>query len=223
MDAAGVLSCLMNDGTNGRSCKMGKVVFDISMSLDGFIAGLHDGPDNPMGDHGVEALHQWIWGDRTDGVPGDGAKGSNREVLAELKNTTGAIVVGRRTYDIVDGWGGTHPFGAIPAFVVTKAAPEHVPQGGTKFTFVTDGIESAVKQARAAAGDRNVYVVGGANIAQQCLKAGLLDEMRIHIAPLLLGEGIRLFDHLGAESIQLERTGLVDAPGVTHLTFRFVQ
>jgi len=202
---------------------MGKVVFDISMSLDGFIAGLHDGPDNPMGDNGVEALHKWIWGDRTDGVPGDGATGANREVLAELKNTTGAIVVGRRTYDIVNGWGGTHPFGAIPAFVVSKDAPEHVPQGGTKFTFVPDGIESAVKRAQTAAGNKNVYVVGGANIAQQCIKAGLLDEMRIHIAPLLLGEGIRLFDHLGAESIELERTRVVDSPDVTHLIFRFVK
>ncbi len=202
---------------------MGKVVFDISMSLDGFIAGLHDGPDNPMGDNGVEALHKWIWGDRTDGVPGEGATGVNREVLAELKNTTGAIVVGRRTYDIVNGWGGTHPFGAIPAFVVSKDVPENVPQGGTKFTFVKDGIESAVKQAKTAAGNKNVYVVGGANVAQQCIKAGLLDEMRIHTAHVLLGEGIRLFDHLGAESIELERTKVVDSPGVTHLIFRFVK
>ncbi len=202
---------------------MGEVVFDISMSLDGFIAGLHDGPDNPMGDNGVEALHKWIWGDRTDGVPGEGATGTNREILAELKNTTGAIVVGRRTYDIVNGWGGTHPFGAIPAFVVSKDAPENVPQGGTKFTFVTDGIESAVKQARTAAGNKNVYVVGGANVAQQCIKAGLLDEMRIHIAHVLLGDGIPLFDQLGAESIELERTKVVDSPGVTHLMFRFVK
>ena len=202
---------------------MEKIVLDISMSLDGFIAGLHDGPDNPMGDNGVEKLHKWIWGDRTDGVPGDGATGANREVLAELKNTTGAIVVGRRTYDIVNGWGGTHPFGAIPAFVVSNDAPEHVPQGGTKFTFVTDGMESAVKQAKTAAGNKNVYVVGGADVAQQCIKAGLLDEMRIHIAHVLLGEGIRLFDHLGTESIELERAKVVDSPGVTHLMLRFVK
>jgi dihydrofolate reductase len=202
---------------------MSKVVFDISMSLDGFIAGLHDGPDNPMGDNGVEALHKWIWGNRTDGVPGDGATGANREVLAELKNTTGSIVVGRRTYDIVDGWGGTHPFGAMPAFVVSKDAPENVPQGGTKFTFVADGIKSAIKQAKTAAGKKNVYVVGGANVAQQCIKAGLLDEMRIHIAHLLLGEGIRLFDHLGTQSTELDRTKVVDSPGVTHLIFRVVK
>jgi dihydrofolate reductase len=106
---------------------------------------------------------------------------------------------------------------------VSKDAPENVPQGGTKFTFVTDGIESAVKRAKTAAGSKNVYVVGGANIAQQCIKAGLLDEMRIHIAPLLLGEGVRLFDHLGAESIELERTRVVDSPGVTHLMFRVVK
>jgi dihydrofolate reductase len=202
---------------------MGKVVLDISMSLDGFIAGLHDGPDNPMGDNGVEKLHKWIWGDRSDGVPGDGATGANREVLAELKNTTGAIVVGRRTYDIVNGWGGTHPFGAIPAFVVSKDAPKNVPQGETKFTFVTDGVESAIEQAKRAAGNQNVYVVGGANVAQQCIKAGLLDEMRIHTAHWLLGEGIRLFDHLGTESIELERTKVVDSTGVTHLMFRIVK
>lgn len=202
---------------------MGKVVLDISMSLDGFIAGLHDGPDNPMGDNGVEKLHKWIWGDRSDGVPGDGATGANREVLAELKNTTGAIVVGRRTYDIVNGWGGTHPFGAIPAFVVSKDAPKNVPQGETKFTFVTHGVESAIEQAKRAAGNQNVYVVGGANVAQQCIKAGLLDEMRIHTAHWLLGEGIRLFDHLGTESIELERTKVVDSTGVTHLMFRIVK
>src|SRR6185503_353673 len=164
-----------------RRSKMGKVVFDISMSLDGFIAGLHDSPDNPLGDNGMR-VHKWIWGDRTDGVPGDGATGVNREVLDELKNTTGAIVVGRRTYDIVNGWGGTHPFGVIPAFVLSKDVPERVPPGGTKFTFVTEGIERAIKQAKAGAGDKNVYVVGGANVAQQCIKAGLLDEMRIHLA-----------------------------------------
>jgi dihydrofolate reductase len=162
-----------------------------------------------MDDNGVEALHKWIWGNRTDGVPGDGA--------------TGAIVVGRRTYDIVNGWGGTHPFGAIPAFVVTKDAPQNVPQGETKFTFVKDGIESAVKQAKAAAGSKNIYVVGGANVAQQCIKAGLLDEMRIHIAPLLLGQGIRLFDHLGNKLIELEGTRMIESPGVTHLMFWVVK
>ena len=193
---------------------MSKVVFDISMSVDGFIADLHDNP---------EQVHKWIWGDRTDGVPDDGATGANREVFAELKNTTGSIVVGRRTYDLVNGWGGTHPFGAIPTFVVTKDAPENVPQGSTKFTFVTDGIESAVEQAKTAAGNKNVYVLGGANVAQQCIKAGLLDEMRIHLAPLLLGEGIRLFDHPGTESIELESTRVIESPGVTHLMYRFVK
>jgi dihydrofolate reductase len=202
---------------------MKKVVLDISVSLDGFIAGLHDSPDNPLGDSGIESLHKWIWGERTDGVPGDGATGVNREVLAELKNTTGALVVGRRTYDIVNGWGGTHPFGAIPAFVLSKDIPENVPPGGTKFTFVADGIESAIKQAKTDAGDKNVYVVGGANVAQQCIKAGLLDEMRIHLVHVLLGEGVRLFDHLGIRHNELERAQVVDSPGVTHLIFRVVK
>ena len=201
---------------------MSKVVFDISMSLDGFIAGLHDSPDNPLGDNGMR-VHKWIWGDRTDGVPGDGATGVNREILAELKDTTGAAVVGRRTYDIVNGWGGTHPFGGIPAFVVSKDAPENVPPGLTKFTFVTDGIESAIKQAKAAAGDKNVYVVGGANVAQQCINAGLLDEMQIHLVHVLFGNGVRLFDHLGTEQIELESTRVTESPGVTHLRFRVVK
>ena len=107
--------------------------------------------------------------------------------------------------------------------MVSKDAPKNVPQGETKFTFVTDGVESAIEQAKRAAGNQNVYVVGGANVAQQCIKAGLLDEMRIHTAHWLLGEGIRLFDHLGTQSTELDRTKVVDSPGVTHLIFRVVK
>ena len=97
---------------------------------------------------------------------------------------------------------------------------EKVPQGESTFTFVTDGVESAIKQAKTAAGDKNVYVVGGANVAQQCIKAGLLDEMRIHLVHVLFGGGVRLFDHLGTEQNELERTKVIDSPGVTHLIFR---
>jgi dihydrofolate reductase len=199
---------------------MSNVVLDISMSLDGFVAGPNDRPGNPMGDGGVELLHKWIWGDRTDGVPGDGAKGINRELLAELEKTTGAFLVGRRTYDIVNGWGGTHPFGGLPAFVLSHSTPAQVPQGETRFTFVNDGIESAVRQAKAAAGDKNVYLVGGATVAQQCITAGLLDEVQIHIAAVLLGDGVRLFDHLSADPVQLEKLHVVDGPDATHLRFR---
>jgi dihydrofolate reductase len=112
----------------------------------------------------------------------------------------------------------------MPVFVVTHEARETVTkEGGTTFTFVTDGIESALKQAQAAAGDNDVSVAGGANIVQQYLRAGLLDEVQIHLVPVLLGEGHRLFDHLGAEHIEWERTRVIESPGVTHLRFRVVK
>jgi dihydrofolate reductase len=196
-----------------------KVILDMSMSLDGFIAGLHDGPDNPLGDNGMR-VHKWIWGDRTDGIPGDGAIGVNREILVELKNTTGAIVVGRKTYNIVNGWGGTHPFGAVPAFVLSKNVPQNIPEGLTKFTFVKDGIASAIRQAKTSAGEKNVYVVGGANVAQQCINVGLLDEMHIHIAHLFLGDGVPLFHKIDSKT-GMKQTSVIDGSGVTHLTFHF--
>jgi dihydrofolate reductase len=132
---------------------MGVVILDIWMSLDGFIAGQHDRADNPLGDNGM-LLHKWAWGDKTDGRPGEGAKGSNRKIIDELSETTGAVVVGHRTYEIVHGWGGSHPIHGVPAFVICRHIPENVPQGATKFTFVTAGVESAIQQAKAAAGEK---------------------------------------------------------------------
>jgi dihydrofolate reductase len=121
---------------------------------------------------------------------------------------------------IVDRWGGSHPIHGVPVFVLSHHIPEEVPKGATPFTFVTDGIESAITQAKAAAGEKYVYVLGGANIAQQCVRAGLLDEILIHFVPVLLGEGIRLFEHIGTEQIELESTRVAESPGVTHLWFR---
>ena len=208
-----------------KRLEAGKVVLDISMSLDGFIAGKNDGPTNPLGDGGMR-LHDWLWGNkpkRAGVAPGQGASGSNREVIDELFSTTGAILTGRRTYDIVNGWGGSHPIQGVPVFVLSKDVPEKVPKGKSTFTFVTDGIISIVKQAKAAAGGKNVYVLGGANIAQQCLGSGLLDEMQIHLVPVLLGDGLRLFDHIGVGQIELERTRAIDSPGVSHLRFRVMK
>ncbi len=182
---------------------MGKVIFDISMSLDGFITGPNDD---------VDRLHEWIWNGTTDALMQGGTVA-----------TTGAIVSGRRTYDLVNGWGGSHPLHGVPVFVVTHEVPEQAPEGATPFTFVTDGIESAITQARAAAGDKNVYVLGGANTAQECIKARVLDELRIHLVPVLLGDGIRLFDHLGATPIELESTGVIESPDVTHLMLRVAE
>jgi dihydrofolate reductase len=135
----------------------------------------------------------------------------------------GASVTGRRTFDIAGGWGGNPPGGAgAPYFVVTHTVPQEWVKKGSPFTFVTDGVASAVEKAKRAAGDKNVDVMG-ASIAQQYIKAGLLDEIQIDLAPVLLGGGVRLFDHLGAEPIELERLRVVEGLDVTHLRFRVVK
>lgn len=190
---------------------MGKVILDISMSLDGFITGPNDNHEQPLGEGG-ERLHEWIWKGTTDDLMQGGTVAA-----------TGAVVTGRRTYDLVDGWSGSHPLHGVPVFVLSHNVPQKVPLGESAFTFVTNGVESAIKQAKTAAGDKNVYVLGGANVAQQCIKSGLLDEMRIHMVHVLFGAGIRLFDHLGTEQIELESTRVIEAPDVTHLRFRVVK
>jgi dihydrofolate reductase len=192
---------------------MGKVVLDITMSLDGFIAGPNISPKLPLGDGGLR-LHDWLFGAKTD---------IDAKVLDETVETSGAVIVGRRTYDdaIEDAWGGVSPF-KVPAFILSHGVPEEA-KGGSSFTFVTDGIESAIKQAKAVAGEKNVWVMGGANIVQQCIKADHFDELQIHIAPLLFGEGIRLFEHIGNEHIELESTRVLETPGAIHLRFRVVK
>jgi dihydrofolate reductase len=142
-------------------------------------------------------------------------------MLREAHSRMGAMVTGRRTFDIANGWGGSPPLG-VPVFVVTHTVPQEWAYEGSSFTFVTDGVESAVEQARAVAGDKDV-AVGSASIAQQCIRAGLLDEIHVDLVPVLLGDGVRLFDHLGPGPIELERARVVEAPGVTHLTFRVVR
>ncbi len=195
---------------------MSKVVLDITVSLDSFIAGPNDE---------VERLHDWLFSGNTPSAYNDFFKLSRESarVFDKLIKTTGAIVAGRRTYDIAGGWGGSHPFHGVPLFVVSSSVPNKVSKGSTPFTFVTDGIASAIRQAQAAAGKKHVYLLGGANVAQQCLRAGLLDEIHIHLVPVLLGAGIRLFDHLGTEPIELELVSGIEAPGVTHLRFRIVK
>lgn len=204
---------------------MGRVKVDITTSLDGFIAGPDDGPELPLG-AGGERLHKWVyelasWRE-PHGLAG-GKTNRDSEILDETFSATGAVIVGRRMFDNADGWGENPPF-HMPVFVLTHEAREtEAKEGGTTFTFVNDGIESALDQARAAAGDKDVSVGGGANTIQQYLRAGLLDEIQIHITPLLLGGGIRLFDDLGSEHLELEQTRVVDSPDVTHLRFRVVK
>jgi dihydrofolate reductase len=204
---------------------MGDVVVDITTSLDGFIAGPNDGPDLPLG-AGGERLHQWVYDLASWREPhglGGGKTNRDSEVLDEALRTTGAIIVGRRMFDNAQGWGDNPPFHK-PVFVLTHEPREpEAKEGGTTFTFVNDGIESALEQAKAAAGNKNVSVGGGANTVQQYLNAGLLDEIQLHITPVLLGGGIRLFEQLDAEQIELERTRVIESPAVTHLRFRVVR
>ncbi len=183
---------------------MSKVRLDMSMSMD----GLSTGPDDDL-----ELLHDWLLRDSSPGTV-------NGKVLAEFFANTGAYVIGRRTFDMgLEPWGDEPPFGN-PSFVVTHESRDPLVKGATTFTFV-NGVESAVKQARQAAGDRDVTVIGGADIARQCVRAGLLDELDIHVVPLLLGDGIRLFDQLAIKPTVLERVRLIDGGHVIHLRYRF--
>jgi len=194
---------------------MTKLILDMSMSLDGFIAGPEDGPGAGLG-RGGNRLHDWL-------AAGAGAPGSYRpegpsaQVFDEMM-ATGAVLVGRRTFDLAGQWSGDHHDG-VPIFVPTHEAPSDPPQGPATITYVTNGIESAVAQAKAAAGGRDV-MMHGADTAQRCLRAGLLDEMEIHLVPVLLGDGRRLFDGLGDDHIELDPVRVIEAPGVTHLRFR---
>jgi dihydrofolate reductase len=204
---------------------MGKVAVGLTMSLDGFIAGPNDGPERPLGEGG-ERLFEWYSGGDTEyEMPGTGMvfriSPQSVELLREVNERMGAFVTGRRTFDIANGWGGNPPLG-VPTFVVTHSVPEEWIYEGSPYTFVTDGVERAVELAKEVAGDRDV-AVGAASIAQQCIRAGLLDEVHANLAPVLLGGGIRLFEHLGTTPIDLESTRVIEAPGVTHLTFRVVK
>jgi dihydrofolate reductase len=205
---------------------MGKVSTGLSMSLDGFIAGPNDGPERPLGDGGERLFAWYSSGDTEYRLPGTemvfNISPHSAELLREAHSKMGAFVTGRRTFDITNGWGGRPPLG-VPAFVVTHTVPQEWVYEGSPFTFVTGGVESAVEQARAVAGDKNVAVVGAASIAQQCIRAGLLDEIHVDLVPVLLGGGVRLFEHLGAEPIELESPRVIAARSVTHLTFRVVK
>jgi dihydrofolate reductase len=204
---------------------MGKVTTGLSMSLDGFIAGPNDGPGSPLGEGG-ERLFAWYSGGDTEyRLPGTEMvfriSPQSADLLREAHTKMGAFVTGRRTFDIANGWGGRPPLG-VPTFVVTHKVPQEWVYEGSPFTFVTDGVESAVEQAKAVAGDKDV-AVGAASIAQQCIRAGLLDEVHINLVPVLIGGGVRLFERLGTTPIELESTRVIEAPGVTHLTFRLVK
>jgi dihydrofolate reductase len=194
---------------------MSKVIFDISMSLDGFITGANRTPEEPLGDGG-ERLHDWAINSKDD---------RNREILAQGVNTSGAVICGRRTYDTsLPGWGADGPTGSarLPVFVVSHNQPKKVPEGGV-YTIVTDGINSALQKAKKAAGGKIVTVMGGADIGQQYIKAGLVDELSIHLIPLLFGSGTQMFANLGEMHLQLEPAQTIETPEAIHLRLRIVK
>ena len=199
---------------------MTKVVIDMSMSLDGFVAGPDDGKADGLGRHGGMHLFDWYFtGQEEVGDPLFRPEpGANRDEVERMFAESGAYIFGRRTYDITDGWGGRHPVNGVPVFVLTHDPPAHFSRGPSNLTFVTDGIESAIDQARAVAGGKDVKL-GGASPGKQALAAGLCDEILIHLAPYLLGGGVRLFDPL-PDGIQLEKLSVSDGPLATHLRYR---
>ena len=193
---------------------MSKVVLYMSMSLDWFITGPDDGMDHGLGVNG-ERLHDWLRAGGVDQRSHRPVGGPNATVFDEMM-ATGAVIVGRRTFEFAGGWAGDHHDG-VPIFVPTHAAPDEPAPGHAR--YVTDGIESCVAQAKAAAGDRDILLHGAAT-AQACLRAGLLDEMELHLIPVLLGKGRRLFEDMPPEHIELELLRALDGPGVLHLRYR---
>jgi dihydrofolate reductase len=191
---------------------LSKVVVDMSMSLDGFVAGPDVSVEHPMGVGGMR-LHEWLFRDT--------ATDADRIVSGEMPETTGAVVLGRRTFDVGIGEWGDTPF-PVPCFVVTHRGRDDVAQKSGTFTFITGGIESALQRAREAAGEKDVRLMG-AGITRQSLAAGLVDELQLNVVPVLLGEGARLFDRPGGDHIELEQTRVLESSGVTHIKYRVVK
>lgn len=212
---------------------MGKVRFDIAMSLDGYVAGPNQSEDNPIGVGGMQ-LHEWMFplaAFREGHGEQGGEVNESTPIVEAMFENVGATIMGRNMFgpvrgpwgdDAWKGWWGDDPPYHMPVWVLTHHArePEQM-QGGTTFHFATDGIESALEQAREAAGDKDVTIAGGASAIRQYLAAGLVDEMNISLTPVVLGAGERLLDDLG--DLKLEQLRAVEAPGVAHLKYRVVK
>ncbi|HEX8744104.1 MAG TPA: dihydrofolate reductase family protein [Thermoleophilaceae bacterium] len=209
---------------------MPKLTFDISTSLDGYVAGPDPRPDQPLG-RGGEQLHEWIFGlaswREAHGRDG-GEANADDEVVRERLGRNGAGIMGRGMFgggpgpwdESWKGWWGDEPPFDYPVFVLTHHPRERLSfPNGSSFTFVTDGIESALEQARAVAGEKDVHIGGGASVAQQYLNAGLLDEVELHVVPVILGGGTRLLEDLDPER-KLEIDRVIASPAVTHLRYR---
>ena len=215
---------------------MSKLRCHISISLDGYVAGPNQSEANPLGEGG-ERLHDWVFPleafTRAHGGQG-GEVNESTPVFEESRTNIGAAVMGRNMFGPVrggawgdeqwTGWWGDDPPYHYPVFVVTHYPRDPVEMaGGTTFHFVTDGIESALEQAKKAAGGKDVMLWGGGQVAQQYLAAGLLDELELHLVPVLLGGGSRLLGNLGDTDLRLEQVRAVEAPGVTHIAYRVVR
>jgi dihydrofolate reductase len=210
---------------------------DISMSLDGYVAGPDATLENPLG-VGGERLHEWVVGLKgfreAHGMEGGDADSPDNAIVAEITQNIGAVIMGRKMFSGGEGpwesdpnaqawWGDDPPFHA-PVFVLTHHEREPVVKdGGTTFHFVTDGIDSALEQARAAAGDQDISLAGGASVAQQYLAAGQIDQIQLHVVPIVFGGGVRLFDAVVPALVELEAERVVASPGVTHLRFRLTR
>jgi len=213
---------------------MSKVRAHISVSLDGYVAGPNQSMENPLGEGG-ESLHDWLVGLKAwreaSGMEG-GEENASTPVLRDAYANVGAEIMGRGKFgppsrgpweaDAWQGWWGDHPPFHKPVFVLTRHPRRPLTLADTTFTFVTDGIEAALERAREAAGDKDVFIGGGADVINQYLGAGLLDELELHVVPLLLGGGARLFERVGPE-VRLEQIRVLEAPGVTHLKYRVVR
>lgn len=197
---------------------MSAVIVDISMSLDGYVTGPNAGPGNGLGDGG-EGIHDWVMKGNAD----------DRTVLDDSFDQTGAVIMGRNLFDVVDapdGWNDEMGYGADqagkpqpPIFVLTHEPPAN-PRLGDRFRFVTDGLESALTQAREVAGSKDIFVMGGGDTCYQYLAAGLADVLRLHVAPVVQGGGTRLFPVDAGSTMPLKFTGVVSTPAAQHLTYR---
>jgi dihydrofolate reductase len=192
---------------------MAKVISGMSVSLDGYVTGPDDSREHPLG-VGGEPLHRWLWGE--DRTPEDA------KVLGDMVADVGAIVMGRRSFDFCEGeggWGDGGPAGDVPCFVVTHRPPPA--NAASVFTFVHD-VPAAIEEAKAVAGDK-VVGMHGATTAQQALAAGLVDEVQVHLIPIMLGAGVRMWDDIGGKPIEFERTAVVATPQATHLRYRILR
>lgn len=210
---------------------MAKLRFEISISVDGYVAGPNQSEEHPLGEGGTQ-LHEWIvklaaWRE-LHGYEG-GEVNASTPLVEESTANVGTVVMGRNMFgggpgpwgdDPWEGWWGDEPPFDMPVFVLTHHEREPLQKGGTTFTFVTDGIESALAQATEAAGGKDVTLGGGADVAQQFLAAGLIDQLQLNVVPVLLGGGARLFEGGAGAGLALEPTLVVDTPDVTHLRYR---